>query len=130
MVELRDSINRLAKYSMPILVKGESGTGKHHLAEAIHKLSDRKNQSFFEIHASDFDEQELILLGEETESTTQAGELIRADGGTLLISDLELLSAKGQNFLAQLLFDEAFIRPGSSQKSHWMSVSLHSAKAD
>lgn len=116
MVELRDSINRLAKYSMPILVKGESGTGKHHLAEAIHKLSDRKKQSFFEIHASDFDEQELILLGEETESTTQAGELIRADGGTLLISDLELLSAKGQNFLAQLLFDEAFIRPGSSQK--------------
>ncbi|MBD3612767.1 MAG: sigma-54-dependent Fis family transcriptional regulator, partial [Hydrogenovibrio crunogenus] len=57
-VELRDSINRLAKYSMPILVKGEPGTGKHRLAEAIHKLGDSKEQPLFEIHAPDFDEQE------------------------------------------------------------------------
>uniref|UniRef100_Q31J89 Two component, sigma54 specific, transcriptional regulator, Fis family n=1 Tax=Hydrogenovibrio crunogenus (strain DSM 25203 / XCL-2) TaxID=317025 RepID=Q31J89_HYDCU len=115
-VELRDSINRLAKYSMPILVKGEPGTGKHRLAEAIHKLGDRKEQPLFEIHAPDFDEQEELILGLEAEQNTFPGELIHASGGTLIISDVEQLSTKGQNFLSQLLFDGSFVRPGSNKK--------------
>jgi DNA-binding NtrC family response regulator len=114
--ELRDSIKRLAKYSMPILVKGEPGTGKHRVAEAIHKLSDRKENTFFQIHGADFDDQETLILGEETDTGTSPGELIHATGGTLMISDLEQLSTKGQNFLAQLMFDSAFIRPGSNKK--------------
>lgn len=114
--ELRDSINRLSKYTMPILVTGEPGCGKRRIAEAIHKLSDRSHLPLFEIHAPDFDDMELLLLGEENAQGTQQGELVHADGGTLVVSSIEQLSTKGQNFLAQLIFDGGFIRPGSNKK--------------
>lgn len=114
--ELRDSMNRLSKYTMPILVTAEPGSGKRRIAEAIHKRSNRKTQPLFEIHAPDFDDQESVLLGKETSDETLTGEFIHADGGTLVISSIEQLSTKGQNFLAQLIFDKGFIRPGSNKK--------------
>ncbi|MDX1795728.1 MAG: sigma-54 dependent transcriptional regulator [Hydrogenovibrio sp.] len=118
MVELRSTIKRLAKYSMPILVVGESGTGKHRLATAIHKLSDRKDHKIIELNGADFDAQETLLLGEETEEQIHRGEFDRADGGTLILSNLEDLSEKGQNFLANLIFDNSYLRPGSNRKIH------------
>ncbi|WP_019894908.1 sigma-54-dependent transcriptional regulator [Hydrogenovibrio halophilus] len=115
-VELRDTIERLAKYTMPLLIKGESGTGKHRVAEAIHKLSVRHKKPLYEIHADDFDKLETVILGQNQTGTTQLGELVRADGGTLVVSNIDALSERGQNFLAQLIFDQSFVRPGDSKK--------------
>lgn len=115
-IELRDAIQRLAKYTMPILVKGEIGTGKHRLAEAIHKLSDRKDHKILEINGADFDEQKTLLLGEENGGQVSRGELIRADGGTVIISNIDEMSEAGQEFVTQLIFESSFNRPGSNKK--------------
>ncbi|WP_024850243.1 sigma-54-dependent transcriptional regulator [Hydrogenovibrio kuenenii] len=114
--ELRSTIKRLAKYTMPILVVGESGTGKHRLAEAVHKLSDRKDHKIVEINGTDFDDQERLLIGEETNGQIFRGEFDRADGGTLIISNLEALSDRGQDCLAQLIFHNSYTRLGSDRK--------------
>ncbi|KUJ71203.1 sigma-54 dependent transcriptional regulator [Thiomicrospira sp. WB1] len=115
-VELRDTIERLAKYSMPLLIQGEPGTGKHRVAEAIHKLGDRHKKALYEIHGADFDDLENVILGQHQTGTTQLGELVRADGGTLVVSNVDALSENGQNFLAQLVFDQSFVRPGDNKK--------------
>lgn len=114
--QLRDTIERLSKYSMPLLIQGEPGTGKHRVAEAIHKLSERQKKPLYEIHAEDFDGLETVILGQHQAQQTQLGELVRADGGTLVISNVEALTPAGQNFLAQLIFDHRFVRPGDNKK--------------
>lgn len=116
--ELRNTIKRLAKYTMPVLVIGESGTGKHRLAEAIHKLSDRKDHKIVEINGTDFEEQEHLLVGEEQDGHIIRGEFDRADGGTLIVSNFESLCPQGQDCLAQLIFDNSYSRIGSDRKIH------------
>lgn len=114
--ELRDTITRLSKYTMPILLTGESGTGKHHLAHSIHKLSDRKSQQELEINCLDFDEQIRFILGEKNPSDGsghQKGELILADGGTLILSNIEAMPEQGQNMLFQILTQQTFFRLNS-----------------
>lgn len=114
--ELRNTIKRLSKYTMPVLVIGESGTGKHRLAEAIHKLSDRKDHKIVEINGADFDDQARLLIGEESEGQIFRGELERADGGTLIVSNFESLSPRGQDCLSQLIYDSSYSRLGSDRK--------------
>jgi DNA-binding NtrC family response regulator len=114
--ELRNTIKRLSKYTMPVLVVGESGTGKHRLAEAIHKISDRKDHKIVEINGADFDDQERLLVGEESNGQIFRGEFDRADGGTLIVSNFESLSSRGQDCLTQLIYDNSYSRLGSDRK--------------
>ena len=115
---LRDTIERLSKFTMPLLITGESGVGKHHIAEAIHKLSERKTRRFYKLNALDFDEQERFILGEKTpEGKILQGELALVDGGTLMISDVETLSERGQQFLFQLLTQKSYYRLQCDQPS-------------
>lgn len=115
--DLRDTIKRLSQYTMPILIEGEPGTGKKRIANAIHKLSARKDHPLFTINGADFTDQEKRILGEKSPETTITGELIHATGGTLVIENAEQLDTKGQAFLSQLIFENGFIRPGSHQKT-------------
>lgn len=114
--ELRNTIKRLSKYTMPVLVIGESGTGKRRLAEAIHKISDRKDHKIVEINGADFDDQERLLVGEESGGQIFRGEFDRADGGTLIVSNFESLSLRGQDCLSQLIYDSSYSRLGSDRK--------------
>jgi len=108
--ELRETILRLSKYTMPIFISGEAATGKHFIAEAIHHHSDRSAKPFLTLNSLDFDKQERFLLGETTEDKIQLGQLICYDGGTLILSNIEQLSEKGQNFLYQLISQQTFFR--------------------
>lgn len=114
-LELSETITRLAKYSMPILFTGESGTGKRHFATAIHKLSNRKTHRFLEVNCLDFNEQERFLRGDKLANPPQQGELILADGGSLILSNIEKLSEQGQNLLFQILTQQSFFRLNSNQ---------------
>ena len=111
--DLRDTIERLSKYSMPIFITGEVGTGKHRIAEAIYRLSNQSEHKLLEINASDFQEQHHLLLGEESDNTPSIGELSHADNGTLIINQIENLCSAGQKFLAQLLDKNSYCRLNS-----------------
>ena len=74
-------VARVMNTAMPVLITGESGTGKSLIARAIHDFSDRRNLPFVTVSAED-------LAGMDGPSTV----LARAKGGSLLfdeVSDLE-----------------------------------------
>jgi len=109
--KLRENIERLSKYTMPVLISGEAGSGKHHVARAIHKVSDRQNNPILEM---DVEQIECVLQPEsEAEASELYNQLIRADGGTLIVSNIENLSAAGQSFIKQLINQKSFTSPKS-----------------
>lgn len=116
--QLRETIERLAKYTMPVFITGEKGTGKHRLAEAIHQLSEQQNK-VLNLSCADYTSQQETLLGTEEKDGVKnkitRGEISLVDGGTLILNNLELLNKQGQKFIEQLIKDESYTRIGATQ---------------
>jgi len=103
---LRETIDRLAKYSMPILVAGETGTGKKHFAKALHKTSDRKESGLLVLYAKDFN---ALAQKAQNESNQELLNQLRAlDGGTLVLTNADILTDTSQLILANLLNKQCF----------------------
>lgn len=104
MGELRDTIERLAKFSMPVFISGESGSGKHHFARALHKASERSAYAFIQLNA-----QELNDLAEPLKEADLSllkpyeTQLREAHNGSLAIANVEFLTLKAQKWLMQLI---------------------------
>jgi transcriptional regulator with PAS, ATPase and Fis domain len=97
-----DKAEQWSKLSEPILIVGESGTGKRSVAEAIHNESDFREGPFVTFHARlvPKDQHESFLFGAaERESSL----IRRAQGGTLYIHHIEELSLPEQRKLAAIL---------------------------
>jgi DNA-binding NtrC family response regulator len=109
MSALRESIERLAKYSMPILVTGEAGSGKKHFARAVHKSSERKEAGLLSFYARDFNA--LVQNASESGDLELLNQLRQIDGGTLVITDSEQLSEAAQTLLMHLIQQHSFITP-------------------
>ncbi len=105
-IALRESIERLSKYSMPILVLGEAGTGKEHFAQAVHKTSDRKEAGLLTFYAKDFNL--LAKNALESEDTELLNQLRRIDGGTLVIANADQLNPQAQTLLAGIILDHCY----------------------
>jgi len=104
------AIRRLAQFDVPILLHGETGTGKDLAARAIHYLGHRADQPFVPVNCGavpDF----LIeneLFGHERGAYTDAKEarpglVAQAEGGTLFLDEVNTLSAKAQATLLRFL---------------------------
>lgn len=92
MQELYRLIARIINASMPVLIVGESGTGKSLIARTLHDLSDRRGQPFITATAEDF----RNLEGPQAL-------LSRVRGGTLLLDDLGSYNEDAQVRAARLL---------------------------
>ncbi|PCJ32568.1 MAG: RNA polymerase subunit sigma-54 [Gammaproteobacteria bacterium] len=90
MVQLREQAQRVAEHSMPILLLGEGGVGKHCFAHYLHSLGQYSNGKFIELSVESFptDSQKLTAL---------------ANGNSLYINDVALLSEAAQALLSHLL---------------------------
>jgi DNA-binding NtrC family response regulator len=95
MLEVFDSINKISKVNVNVLIEGQSGTGKELVAKAIHQDSDRKSMPFIAINCSAIPENllESELFGHTkgafTGATeTQKGVFEQADGGTLFLDEI------------------------------------------
>lgn len=102
-IQLRETLDRLSKFTMPILVTGESGTGKHHFAQAIHKTSQRAENVISEYYAQDFNS---LCLAENTETLKKA--LREVDQGTLVIANIEQLSDEAQFMLSNIVLKQCY----------------------
>jgi DNA-binding NtrC family response regulator len=112
----------IAKSTRPVLIGGETGTGKELVARAIHAASDRANFPFVAVNCGSLVDTLVddALFGHEAGAFTDArvkreGLIARAGGGTLFLDELEALSAKGQVTLLRVLEDDAFRALGSSR---------------
>ncbi|HWL84174.1 MAG TPA: sigma-54-dependent Fis family transcriptional regulator, partial [Polyangiaceae bacterium] len=119
---------RFAQSELPVLIEGETGTGKEVLAEAIHEASSRAKGPFvvFDCTAVPPSLAESMLFGHERGAFTGAiaarkGVFEEAHGGTLFIDELGELDASLQPKLLRALERSEVQRVGSNQ---WMRVDV------
>jgi len=133
MVEMYKAIARVAPLSVPVLIHGESGSGKELVAQSIHDLGDRANGPFVAINCGAIPDTllEAELFGAMRGAFTDArqdrrGALSRADGGTLFLDEIGDISPAFQVKLLRFLQDGT-VTPLGSEKSHRVSVRLIAA---
>lgn len=115
-------IKMVAPQDHTILIEGESGTGKELCARTIHNLSNRREKDFIAINCAVIPENllESELFGHEKGSFTGAikrhiGYFERANGGTLLIDDVDDLPLNIQVKLLRVLQEKEISRVGSTE---------------
>ncbi len=113
-------LERIAPSDVPILIEGESGTGKDLLARAAHALSKRASGPYVALNMSAIPENlaEAELFGHEKGAFTGAeqarsGFFAEADGGTLFLDEVGLLPPAVQPKLLRVLQDGEYIPVGS-----------------
>jgi len=118
-----ERVNLVASKNIPILLHGESGSGKELIAQAIHECSLRKNGVFRRVNCGAISP-ELIdseLFGHEKGSFTgttgmHRGWFEQADKGTLFLDEIGELSAAAQVRLLRVLQDGCFTRVGGEKE--------------
>ena len=121
MNDVFDVVRQVAPTQVTVLVQGESGTGKELVANAIHKLSHRKNAPFVAVHCAALSSSllESELFGHEKGSFTGAtsrrkGRFESADGGTLFLDEISEIAPEVQVKLLRVLEEHTFERVGGS----------------
>jgi DNA-binding NtrC family response regulator len=122
MQDLMDQVRLLAPLDTPLLLAGETGTGKTWLARIIHTLSPRRDEPFQVVHCgaqvADLLESEVFgyvkgaFPGADQDHT---GKLAEANRGTLLLNDIGYLPWTLQGKLLRALAERVFQPLGSSQ---------------
>ncbi|MEA2626872.1 MAG: sigma-54 dependent transcriptional regulator, acetoin dehydrogenase operon transcriptional [Candidatus Binatota bacterium] len=122
---LRSCVERcraLARSEEPVLITGETGTGKEMVAHAMHQGSDRAAGPFVALNCGGVSEDLLTaeLFGYESGSFTgasrggQLGKFEIAEGGTLFLDEVEAMSPRMQPHLLRFLEDGLLLRIGAS----------------
>ena len=123
----------LANSTAPILVLGETGTGKELFAKFIHQLSGRMLDRFVPLNCAAIpkDLVESILFGHKRGAFTgarndQVGKFDQADGGTLFLDELAELPIPTQAKLLRVLQD-GVVEPLGAKKPHKVKIRLIAA---
>jgi len=119
---LKEEIAKIAKTDLPVLITGETGTGKDHLARLIHKLSPRSSYPFVPIicaeYSPEFMNDELFghVPGAFTGASRQRrGRLEEADRGTVFLNEIGEIDLQTQIKLLRAVEEGQFERLGSNQ---------------
>lgn len=120
-----ERVELVANSDVPVLILGETGTGKEVISRAIHQKSRRSDGPFIRVNCGAIPP-ELIdsqLFGHEKGSFTGASDLHqgwfeRADGGTLFLDEIGELPLAAQVRLLRVLQDHQFERVGGKKPIH------------
>jgi two-component system response regulator AtoC len=122
MRELLDVATKVAQARSPVLVEGESGSGKDLLAHWLHYKGPRRDGPFLKIHCPSIPEDllESELFGHERGAFTdakqaKAGKIELAEGGTLFFDQIEDLSLPLQAKLLRVVEERKFERLGGTR---------------
>jgi two-component system NtrC family response regulator len=120
-----DFIRKVAPTSAPVLILGDSGTGKELVAQALHRRSAQTGGPFVAINCNSIPENllESELFGHEKGAFTGAdrqriGHIETAAGGTLFLDEIGELPASVQVKLLRFLQEKCFQRVGGRQEIH------------
>jgi DNA-binding NtrC family response regulator len=125
MDEVRDSISRAAAAPFPVLIEGESGSGKELVARAIHRASLRRDRSFCALNCAalpdDLVESELFghVRGAFTGANTdRTGVFEAAHLGTVFLDEIGELSARAQAKVLRTVQEGEVRRVGETTARH------------
>jgi len=120
--EVMDQVRQVAPLNSPVLLMGETGTGKELLAAAIHNLSSRKNGPFIKVNCGAIPDSlmDSELFGHEKGAFTGAlarkrGRFERADGGTIFLDEIGELKHEAQVRLLRVLQEKEIERVGGTE---------------
>jgi len=122
MQQILRQIKRVADSDMPVLITGETGTGKDRIARHLHQLSSRRDALLVKVNCPALTptlfESELFgyAKGAFTGASQQrVGRFEMADGGTVFLDEIGELEPSLQAKLLHVLQDQAFERVGESR---------------
>lgn len=123
LVEVLTRIDRVADSDAPVLIQGESGSGKELVARAVHRRSGGGEEApFVKVNCGAFVDNLLLseLFGHEKGAFTgaverRAGCFARADGGTIFLDEIGEVSPKAQVALLRVLQEGEFERVGGNE---------------
>jgi len=114
-------LEKFAACDLPILIEGETGTGKELAARAVHYASSRRALPFIPVNCGAIPDTlvENEFFGHKRGAYTDAREDQRglaslAEGGALFLDEVDVLSAKGQVSLLRFLQDRVYTQIGGN----------------
>lgn len=122
MLDIYETINKIADTPATVLITGESGTGKELIASAIHSKSSRRDKPYIKVNCGAIPENllESELFGYEKGAFTgaqsrKAGRFDRAQGGTLFLDEIGELTLPLQVKILRVLQEREFERVGGTE---------------
>lgn len=120
---VRDQIRKIAPLDIPVLIQGDSGTGKELVAQALHRLSGRSDGPLVSVNAAALPASlvESELFGFEPGSFTGAdrkgrrGKFELADKGTIFLDEIGDMPLEVQSKLLRVLQDRMVERVGGEK---------------
>lgn len=126
-------VPRFARADMPVLITGETGTGKELCARALHQLGRRRECPFVPVDCGAIPEQlfENELFGHARGAFTGAdrehkGLIAMAEGGTLFLDEIDALSVPAQAKLLRFLQEQTY-RPLGSERTRSADIKIVAA---
>ncbi len=123
--QVLQSVHRVARTESPVLIQGETGTGKELVAQEVHAASNRSDNQLIAVNCGALQETlvENELFGHEKGAFTGAvafkrGLFEAADEGTLFIDEIGELTTGAQVKLLRVLEDGSFRRLGDSRETN------------
>ncbi len=122
LMQVLNTVSRIAQTNVPVLITGESGTGKELIAEAIHQNSNRKRGPFVKVNLGGISSSlfESEMFGHKKGAFTDAlfdrqGRFEMADKGTIFLDEIGELDLSCQVKLLRVLQDQTFESLGDSR---------------
>ncbi len=123
MQDVFQSVSKVVDSNVTVLIQGESGTGKELIARAVHYHSSQRNgKPFVAVNCSALPESllESELFGHEKGAFTGAtarrvGKFEQANGGTIFLDEIGLMSSATQSKLLRVLQEREFERVGGNE---------------
>lgn len=131
--ELNQYIHLVAPTDMTVLILGNTGTGKEHLANKIHRRSLRANKPYIKVDCGSLSKVLAAsaffghVKGAFTGATEEkAGYFLEAQGGTLFMDEVENLSIETQRMLLRAMEERSY-RPVGGKQDRRMDVRIIAA---
>lgn len=122
LLNILETVGRIAQTNATVLIMGESGTGKELIAEAVHQNSLRKNQPFVKVNLGGIPSTlfESELFGHKRGAFTDArfdrmGRFEMANQGSIFLDEIGDMEMNNQVKLLRVLQDKTFEVLGSSR---------------
>ncbi len=115
---LREQVQQVAAHDAPVLLVGETGTGREAFARYLHSLGPRAKGPFVAVTCASLDDATAAarLRGSEANGKIEPGLYEQADGGMLFLGELEDLPAGAQRLLLADLEQGSWQREGGSRR--------------